>query len=494
MTRAPSVGSGGIRREHPWERARRLAFSRWEAELRRVPYDHPLPDVAGFAHSIEPPLHWGDSATLRRFFALSALPTGFGPTYLAAVPTRQRPPTEGALVRLPRPIKRVLPTPDSAFGELLIEARRGLASATWEEILPGFSPHSAATVVPQLAELWQLPEFAVESLLLPIVGSIPWHGRPAGLDWHIEVEGWSLSRHRSLLAGLLTLTPDWVAASGRRPTATSAPLELVSGARVQRASPAAARPFSVQIRPASAPPAPSLGPEAASRSVITYGPALGSEFAALLSAGHGALLLTREETSRVPRAGREIPDGLRAAVWGLHWWTPEPPDAPDWHRWLRDEEPRLREALGALPGAPTGIGPEPWSRLVDLREFRDRMVQTAIARARLRGATEVEAEDLRWVVGAWARVTERAKTWAREGRGPLARDQDRTAGGRTTRLRRSLEALFSASPGGLSLEEAIRGVRTGGSNASPWEVENQLERLRIRGLLFQDRTGRYRVA
>jgi len=494
MSRVPTADTRTARREHPWERARRLAFARWETEVRRAPYGRVLPDVVGFAYAIEPPLHWSDSAETRRLFALSALPSGLGATYLAAVPARQRRPAEGSLVRLSRPVKRVLPTSDAAYGELLIEARDGVAPASWDEILEGVSSRAAETVVPQLSEAWHLPPAVTETLLLPLVGSLPWHGRPAGLDLYVEVEGWSLARDRSFLSRVLDLAPDWVGNPRRFSLTRSRELELISGARIRRRSAAPARPFAIQLRAISAPSVAQPRTEAAPRSVITYGSAMASEFEAVLSSGYVPLLLTAEEVSRVPRVEVELPDALRAVVWGLHWWMPEPPDAPDWYRWLRAEEPRLREALDAMPVPPSSQRVNPWSTMVARREFRDRLAQTAFARARLRAAPEVEETDLAQTVDSFIKATQRAAAWAREGRGPLARLLDRTEGGRTTRLRRSLEALFQERVDGLTLEEALATLSLLGSTASAWEVENQLERLRVRGVLFPDRSGRYRPA
>lgn len=489
-----SADSAVHRGEHPWERMRRLTFARWETELHRTPYGRPLPDVVGFARSIEPPAHWTEPGTTRGLFALTALPTDTGATYLASVPARTRRPAEGALVRLTRPTKGVLPSIDAGLGEIVLEARHGFDPATWEEILPGAPPRAASNVVPLLSELWRVPPLAIESLLLPLVGSIPWHGRPAGLDLALEVDGWSLARHRAFLNELLGLAPDWVSRSGRRSTARPRLLELASGARIRRGPPSVARPFSVQLRPASSPSAPPVNSGAVPRSLISYGPPLTSEFASLLSAGQGILLMGSEETGPVPRIPVEVPDALRATVWALHWWTPVPPDAPEWYRWLREEEPRLRKSLNTLPGSPPGHPGEEWGDLLNRRGFRDQLAQSAIGRARLRAAVEVEEVDLRGVVDSMIRVTERATAWARAGRGPLVRPFDRTEGGRTTRLRRTLEELFLARIEGLLLSEAVAEIRASGAAASEWDIENQLERLRIRGVLFQDRSGRYRVA
>jgi hypothetical protein len=494
MSRVTPTKTQTGRREHPWERARRVAFGRWEDEVRGVPYGRALPDVVGFASTIEPPRDWFDPTQARRLFALSALPMGTGPTYLAEVaPGRRRPP-DGGLVRLSRPIKRVLPRPDSPLGELLIEARGGAALASWEEILEGVSPRVAGNVVPQLSALLHVPSSAVETLLLPLVGSVPWHGRPAGLDLYVEVEGWSLARHRNFLSTLLTLVPEWVTNLRRFPAGQSAHQELVSGARFRRRSIGAARPFAIQLRSVSAPGGSKAATEPASRSVVTYGNALTSQYETILAAGQSSLLLSTEDIRRVPLGEVDLPDALRAATWALHWWTPEPPDAPDWHEWLRNEGPRLTRALGEVPFPASTRTVDQWNVAVERREFRDRLAQASVARARLRGAKEVEKSDLTRTVDSFIRSAAQATAWAAEGRGPLTRILDRTEGGRTTRLRRALEDLFHQRPDGLSLEEAIATLRSGNAPSSEWEIENQLERLRIRGFLFQDRTGRYRLA
>lgn len=491
MNRVPTPGSSRDRREHPWERARRLSFARWEAELRRTPYGHPVPDVVGFADTIEPPLRWTDSAETRRLFALSALPAGSSPTYLAEVPAGTRRPASGALVRLSRPLKRALPGSDSAYGELLIEAKGGVHPASWEEILGGVRPRAALSVVTELSELWRLTPLDIETLLLPIVGSVPWHGRPAGLNLHFEAEGWSLARHRKFLSGILDLVPEWVGSPLRRSSASDQQLVLVSGAKIRRRG--VARPFAVQVRPISAPPAAASPANGTPRSVLTYGSALASEFESMLSAGETTLLLSAEEATRVPHSRAELPDNLRATVWGLHWWTPEPPDAPELHRWLRTETSRLRHALETLPVIPPHLSATFWSATIERREFRERLVQTAFARARLRGAAEVEEGDLSWAVDSIIRAVQRSEDGAGRGSGPWARVIDRTEGGRTTRMRRTLEALFHERGGGLTPEEASAVMATRGVPSSARDVENQLERLRIRGVLFQDRTGRYQL-
>lgn len=490
MARPPNPDRHPLHREHPWERVRRATFAQWEGELRRVPYGHSLPDVVGFASSIEPPADWGAEATGRRLFALSALPSGSGPTYLTTLPDRTRSPVDGSFVRVVRPVKRVLPVPGSTSGELLLEARAGIHPAAWEETLSGISPDSVQRVVSTLASLWRLAPSTVEMLLLPVVGSTPWHGRPAGIDLHVEVEGWSLARQRAFLAGVIDLAPGWVGNARGRARFTG-PVELVSGARIQRSAASSTRPFSICLRSISSPPIPSPSEGLPPRSTFTYGPALASEFASFFSAGQNTLLVSSDEASRVPRGPVEIPDSVRATVWGLHWWSPEPPDTPVWHRWLREQEPKLRDVLDTLPGRPPEAPEGRWNQLADHREFRERLVQTTIGRARLRGAKEVESTDLEWAVNAWIGTIQRVGTWARIGRGPLSRTLDRTEGGRTTRLRRTIEALVQQNPEGLSLEEAVAVL---GAGATKLSVENQLERLRIRGVLFQDRTGRYRVA
>ncbi|HLY76738.1 MAG TPA: hypothetical protein VKT21_02490, partial [Thermoplasmata archaeon] len=277
---SPDLTAATIRSEHPWERARRLAFARWESEVRRASYGGSLPDGIGFVSALEPPLDWSDPGPSRRLFAFSALPDGLGATYLVAVPARPRPPVDGSLVRLIRPVKAVLPTAEAAYGELLLDTQRGIAPAGWEEILPGEPPGAATTVVPQLSELWHLPPLAVESLLLPLVGSIPWHGRPAHVDLHLEVEGWSLERHRGFLDGLLGLVPPWVASARRARSPSSRVLELASGARIRRPPIARGRPFGIHLRPITAPPSARPPDHSVPRTVITYGRALTSEFEA----------------------------------------------------------------------------------------------------------------------------------------------------------------------------------------------------------------------
>jgi hypothetical protein len=210
-------------------------------------------------------------------------------------------------------------------------------------------------------------------------------------------------------------------------------------------------------------------------------------------AGHILEFLTSEQVRRIPVRDIEASDALRAAVWALHWWMPEPPDTPDWHRWLREEDPRLVQALAGPEPASTGRADRA-ARDVERREFRDRLAQTAFARARLRGAREVEAVDLERTIDSLVRASEQAAAWSRTGRGPLRRLLDRSEGARTARLRRTLELLFQERPGGLTVEEAVAVVGSGGALPSTWDVENQLERLRIRGFLFQDKSGRYRVA
>lgn len=494
MPPPPAVESALHPREHPWERMRRSAFSQWEAELRRTPYGRPVADVVGFAHSIEPPAHWADSGASRRLFALSALPTGTGATYLATVPARSRRPSEGALVRLSRPTKGVLPGPDARSGEIVLEARLGSVPATWEEVLPGAPTRSASTVVPLLSEIWHLPPPVVESLLLPVVGSMPWHGRPAGLDLCVEVEGWSMARHRLFLKGLLDLVPDWVSRSRRRSSTSSGPLELASGARIRRGSLAAPPPFSVLLRSVSSPPAPLVSTTGAPRSILSYGHLLASEFTSYLSAGQGVLLLSAMEARTARRIPEEVPDNLRATVWALHWMRPEPPDLPEWYRWLRREEPRLRDALNILPGSPSDHPHGEWGDIVERRGFRDRLAQGSIGKARLRAASEVEEVDFRWVVDSIVTATERAALWASAGRGPLTRSLDRSEGGRTVRLKRAFEELFQGRAEGFSPSEAMAELKAAGTIASEREVEDQLERLRIRGVLFQERSGRYRVA
>ncbi len=147
-----------------------------------------------------------------------------------------------------------------------------------------------------------------------------------------------------------------------------------------------------------------------------------------------------------------------------------------------------------MPGAPSGPAAGRCSALAGRREFRDRWAQIALARARLRGASAVEERDVAWLVDAVIRLAQRATEWATMGRGPLVRRLDRTEGARAGRLRRADVALFPEGSGGVTVDEALVALRSAGSVASEWELENQLERLRIRGLLFQDRSGRYRKA
>jgi hypothetical protein len=490
MSRLANPEPARRRREHPWERTRRQAFTRWEAALRRVPYGHPVPGVVGFAASIEPPAEWAKAAADQRMFAISALPTGTGSTFLVSLPSKHRRPVDGSLIRIVRPIKRVLAIPGNVTGELLIDARDGVAPASWEETLPGVSPREAAHVAPALSELWQAPPRVVEGLLLALIGSTPWHGRSAGVSVHLEVEGWSLARHRDFLADVVGLAPDWVSNS-RRPTGPSGTLELTSGARLRRGVSGGYRPFSIQLRPVSSPPAPAAGEGSPPRSVISYGRSLASEFVSCFAAADLPLLVSAEEMRRVPRAPVELPENLRAIAWGLHWFAPEAPELPDWYRWLDEELPRLREALNGWPVKPPELVAGGGEAMIDRRGFRDRLAQLAIAHARLRGVPEVDLSDLRVVMDAFVRSAGRAGDLAREGRGPLVRLLDRTEGARTTRLRRALESLVQSRPEGISLAEAVTTV---GPGVTPLSVENQLEHLRIRGVLYQDRSGRYRIA
>lgn len=475
--------------EHPWERNRRAAFERWELELRRTPYGRPLPDVVGFANPIVSPPKGRSHTSPRRWFALTALPTGSGPAYWVRVPARFPVPPAGGVVRLPQPTKTVLTSSAGPWGELLLEARHGVTQAGWEELLPGVDPESAANVVPTLSDLWGLPPSVTEAILLPVVGSTPWHARPAGVDLHFEVEGWSLRRHHEFLQGLLRLVPRWVV-SPSRSARSILELETRAGWRVQAKARGVVRPFAVETRPVSGPP---VGPKAGgnvNRSTIRYGNSLRSEFVTALETGTLTVLLSAALAGRIPRQLPEPPEGIRSTVWGLHWWTPEAPDAPDWHRWVREEEPRLRDAFGEIPpGGPGSIGGM-WDATLDRRNLQDRLVQIAIAHARLRAASEVESSDFHWAVDSCREAVRTAVALARAGKGPFLREFDRTEGARTGRLRKALESLLQLRVDGLSVPEAMAAL---GSSASEWEVENQLERLRIRGVLFQDRSGRYRL-
>ena len=475
--------------EHPWERNRRAAFERWELELRRTPYGRALPDVVGFASPIVAPPKSRSPPSVRRLFALTALPAGSGPAYWVRVPARFPAPPAGGVVRLPQPTKAVLPTPAGPWGELLLEARHGVVPAGWEELLPGVDPESAAAVVPKLSELWGLPPSITEALLLPVVGSTPWHARPAGVDLQFEVEGWSLRRHRDFLQGILRLVPRWVSSPSRSARSISE-LETPTGWRVQAKAAGVVRPFAVEIRPVSGPP---VGPKAdgnVNRSTIRYGNSLRSEFVPALEAGTLTVLLPEALAGRVPRQLPEAPEAIRSTVWGLHWWTPEAPDAPDWHRWMREEEPRLRGVFEEIPpGGPRSIAGN-WGATLDRRNLQDRLVQIAIAHARLRAASEVESSDFHWAVDSCRDAIRTAVALARAGKGPFLRELDRTEGARTSRLRKALESLLQLRVDGLSVPDAMAAL---GSSASEWEVENQLERLRIRGVLFQDRSGRYRL-
>ena len=475
--------------EHPWERNRRAAFERWEREVRRTPYGHPLPDVVGFAFPVTTPPKGRTHASVRRLFAISALPAGPGPAHWAAVPPRRPVPPAGGLVRIPRPVKAVLPSPASPWGELLLDARHGTVPAGWEEVLSGIAPASVGDLVPRLSELWSLPSPAIEALLLPLVGSTPWHGNPAGLELNFEVEGWSLRRHREFLQRLLHLFPQWVWKPQRSVPAVP-DVAPVAGGPSRPKQVRAFRPFAVELRPASGSPAAPVVGGSGSRSTIRYGSLLRSEFLASIQAGALTALLSAEEAERVPVRLPEAPDAIRATVWALHWWTPEPPDGPDWNRWLREEEPRLRSALEELPPSAPGASARERDAVLGRREFRDRLIQIAIARARVRAAPEVEPSDLRWAVDSFSSAIRRAVTLAPKGRGPLSRELDRSEGARTSRLRKALEFLLRNHASGISVAEAAAAL---GSPASEWEIENQLERLRIRGVLFQDRSGRYRL-
>ena len=99
-------------------------------------------------------------------------------------------------------------------------------------------------------------------------------------------------------------------------------------------------------------------------------------------------------------------------------------------------------------GLSEGLGGT-WAGLVDRREFRERLAQTTIARARLRGATEVEPVDLHGAVHSLIGAIQRVRAWAHEGRGPLTRLVDRTEGGR---------------------HPAPAGARSVGGNPSRWDL------------------------
>lgn len=477
--------------EHPWERHRRQEFLRWERTLHRTPYGRQLPDVVGFAESVEPPLEWSERVERRRMFAVSALPTGPGPGYLVVVPPKHRPPPDGILVRLPQPTKQALAIGDGRSAVLVLEATSGWTVASWEEILPGQPLAGVGRIAPELAELLRLPVAAVETLLLPIVGSTPWHGRPAGLDLHLEVDGWPLTRYRTLCQNLARLAPSWVTQPRSGRPSRPGDRELASGARFRSRPFTRGRPFSILFRPISGPAAPSPTGDA-SRSLVTYGPALADEYRARIEAGTPVLLLEAEEARHVPDRPVEISDDVRTAVWGLHWHSPTPPDTPDWHRWFRTLDPDLRSAWDGRVTDASSVREGTSSSGLGRREFRDRLTQVACARARLRAASDVDDDDLRWVIDRMRESTARAIRWQARGRGPLARTSDRSEAGRTTRVRRALARVLEIRPAGVTVDDALGDLRAAGVTASPWDVETQLERLRIRGALYQDRTGRYR--
>ncbi len=477
--------------EHPWERFRRAEFVRWERALHRTPYGRPLPDVVGFAEAAEPPLEWSDRVERRRTFAVSALPVGPGPGYLVVVPARHRPPPDGTLVRIPRPTKRALAIGDGRSAELLLEAPSGWAAASWPEILPELPLASIARVGSELSELLHLPVWAVETLLLPIVGTIPWHGRPVGIDLHVEVDGWSLTRYRSLLQNLARLAPLWVTQPRAGRLSAAAGRELASGARLRPHAFSRGRPFSILFRPVSSAPAPAPT-SGHPRSVVTYGPALADEYRSRIHAGTDVLLLEADEARKVPDRPVEIPDDLRAAVWGLHWRSPTPPDAPDWYRWFRAIDPDLRSAWDTVADAASPGGEQNPASGLESREFRDRLTQVACARARLHATTDVQEGDLRWVADQMRESCARAVRWQARGRGPLARVSDRSETGRTSRVRRALARVLENRTSGVTVDEMLGELHAAGVSVSAWDVELQLERLRIRGALYQDPVGRYR--
>ncbi len=373
----------------------------------------------------------------------------------------------------------------------MLDAPDGLTAAAWEDVLPGLSTTAIARIVPSLAGLLRLPEGAVERLLLPIVGSLPWHGRPAGLDVHLEVDGWPLRRYQGLVQSLASLVPEWVTGSRRGHRRDRGDRELASGARLRSGLARHARPFSLRLRPISTSPA--LGvPDTVSDSSITFGPALRGEFEARVADATTVVLLDRAEGRGVPDRAVEVPDDIRIAVWGLHWWTPAPPDAPEWHEWLKNVEPGLEESLRVLRSSDRASTDALSRPFLGHRDFRDRLTQVAWARARLRGVPEVQEEDLRWAAEGVTQAVARAVAWDAQGRGPLRRALDRTEGLRTARVRRAVASVLDARPTGVTLPEALADLRAAGAEVSERDVESQLERLRIRGLLFQDRAGRYR--
>ncbi len=480
-------------RLHPWERDQLERARQWDELLHRTPFGRSLPDRAGFLYPVDAPPAGARPVARGTLFALATLPEGGGPVHLVRASPRVRELADGRPVLLVQPKKVVLPSATPGLGETVLEAAGRVRPATWEDLVGGPTPGTApADALRELREAWGISEPVLEALLLALVGVEPWHGRSASFGLLLEAPDWPLARQRSLLDAVQELAPAWIRGSRRGRGDRRAGTELASGATFTVRRAAATAPFSVRVRPWGRSSPDDRG-TASPGSTLWHGPALASELPSILaSLNLFVVAYGRELPARVPATWPEPSETVRRTVWNLHWPWPAPPDAPDWYAWWRRAGTRLAESASAVSGALDGPTADRLRASLRSSEFRDRAAQTATGRARLRGAGEVEESDLDWVVDRWTRTFEALADLAPQGRGPLGRGEDRSAVARTRRLRAGVEEVLRASAGGLTVAEAAERLGVGAGGAGEREVEELLERARIRGDLYQDRTGRYR--
>jgi hypothetical protein len=494
---SPRPSSPGVPpRLHPWDRERLTRFREWEDRIRAAPYGGTVPDAVGFLRSVDPPTWMADQLPAQRLFALFALPEPLGSAPLIVLPPRRHRRLEEGLVHVRGLRKIALMPPGRAVGVPALRATDSPTPVSWVS-LEAKHPTGPGPLS-ELAELgreWSLPDRLLEDLALGVVGAPPWHGRPPELNVFFGAEGWSLRHHRTLLARLLDAAPP----AARRPRTSrkrsAAAIELPPGVMLRSAGSVSPTPPRLRVVPLGPLSFRSLGSATAGRerSTFLYGRSVPADIPEILGRVHLPVWVSGPE----PREGfrrwemEGIRDSLRVALWSCRWTQPDAPDTPEWVAWWRAESPRLTKALEELANA----APRPWGdeirRGVTERSLSARLAQVSLACARLRGAAEVERRDLKAAVSRWLASVELLTERARGPGLPWTRGSDRSRSARGRRSARAVLAILARASDGLSLDEIVAAARDGSPELSPFELETVVERLRVRGALFEDVRGRF---
>ncbi len=377
----------------PFEREMRERWSSWLLAFRRTPPEGPVPgDLVAVLREVPSP--GGLFRALHRRPTFRAYPVPGrpieGPRVVLEDPDDRA--REGGCYRLARGRRRLFAWrgPEGVLGTEEVLWVDGLERVPESEFFPPLprGPTGAEATVREFSDATGLDRSVAPLLLLPFVGSPPWHGRPPGVD--VVMGSWGAPS--ALLAGaarpLRRLLPPWCV-----------PLSRVRGReRREAGGPSFSTPYSVQLDPLSNRSWERLQGKGTiyESSFLLFGGPDASELSRVLFDAHLPLFdpPDRWQDLAATHWDDEGPGRWADHLVRVHFQDPMVPEGDELHRGLERGLGRIRSALGEVPRL-LGLPEQEFQRfLLDSRPLRDHLVQAAISRARVLGRTTMLGEDL----------------------------------------------------------------------------------------------------